>query len=302
MTIDEVLAHTTSGTALNNEGTIAADENLLSYFGRINYTFAERYLATFTMRADGSSKFGDGHRWGVFPSLALAWRLSEEKFMKSTQSWLSNLKLRLSFGTAGNNRINSGLIQTTYTVTGTSGKTPFFNENRAVMLQHGTYLYNPDLKWETTVTRNLGIDFGFLGGRINGTLDFYWNTTKDLLMRSVVPSNSGYSYQYQNFGKTSNKGVELTLNAAIIDKKDFGLNFNANISYNKNKIEEVAVDNPWQNYAWAGSTMANNDNFFIEEGGRLGELWGYKLNGYYTVYDPATGTGDLRYHQPLVED
>jgi len=296
MTIDEVLAHTTSGTALNNEGTIAADENLLSYFGRINYTFAERYLATFTMRADGSSKFGDGHRWGIFPSLALAWRLSEEKFMKSTQSWLSNLKLRLSFGTAGNNRINSGLIQTTYTVTGTSGKTPFFNENRAVMLQHGTYLYNPDLKWETTVTRNLGIDFGFLGGRINGTLDFYWNTTKDLLMRSVVPSNSGYSYQYQNFGKTSNKGVELTLNAAIIDKKDFGLNFNANISYNKNKIEEVAVDNPWQNYAWAGSTMANNDNFFIEEGGRLGELWGYKLNGYYTVYDPATGTGDLRYN------
>jgi hypothetical protein len=115
-------------------------------------------------------------------------------------------------------------------------------------------------------------------------------------MRSVVPSNSGYSYQYQNFGKTSNKGVELTLNAAIIDKKDFGLNFNANISYNKNKIEEVAVDNPWQNYAWAGSTMANNDNFFIEEGGRLGELWGYKLNGYYTVYDPATGTGDLRYN------
>ena len=296
MTIDEVLAHTTSGTALNNEGTIAADENLLSYFGRINYTFAERYLATFTMRADGSSKFGDGHRWGIFPSLALAWRLSEESFMKSTQSWLSNLKLRLSFGTAGNNRINSGLIQTTYTVTGTSGKTPFFNENRAVMLQHGTYLYNPDLKWETTVTRNLGIDFGFLGGRINGTLDLYWNTTKDLLMRSVVPSNSGYSYQYQNFGKTSNKGVELTLNAAIIDKKDFGLNFNANISYNKNKIGEVAVDNPWQNYAWAGSTMANNDNFFIEEGGRLGELWGYKLNGYYTVYDPATGTGDLRYN------
>ena len=161
--------------------------------------------------------------------------------------------------------------------------------------QAGTLtIFNPDLKWETTVTRNLGIDFGFLGGRINGTLDFYWNTTKDLLMRSVVPSNSGYSYQYQNFGKTSNKGVELTLNAAIIDKKDFGLNFNANISYNKNKIEEVAVDNPWQNYAWAGSTMANNDNFFIEEGGRLGELWGYKLNGYYTVYDPATGTGDLR--------
>ncbi len=295
MTIDEVLANTASGTALNNEGTISAKENLLSFFGRINYTIAEKYLATFTMRTDGSSKFGEGHRWGVFPSVALAWRMSEENFLK-TAKWLSNLKLRLSFGTAGNNRINSGLIATTYSVTGTSGKTPFFSETRNVMLEHGTYLYNPDLKWETTVTRNLGIDFGFLNGRINGTLDFYWNTTNDLLMRSVVPANSGYNFQYQNYGKTSNKGVELTVNAVLVDKKNFGLNFNANISYNRNKIEEVAVDNPWQTYAWAGSTMANNDNFYIEEGGRLGEIWGYKMTGFYTVYDEATGTGDLRYN------
>ena len=288
MTIGEVLANTSAGTALPNESDIAADENMLSYFGRINYTMADKYLATFTLRADGSSKFGKGNRWGYFPSLALAWRLSEEDFMKSTSSWLSNLKLRLSVGTAGNNRINSGLLSTTYSMASNTSKAPFFNEERQSMLEHGTYLYNPDLKWETTITRNIGIDFGFLRGRINGTLDFYWNTTKDLLMQTVVPSSTGYSYQFQNFGKTSNKGVELTVNTVIIDRKKWGLNFNFNIAYNKNKIDELNMENPWQSSSWSGSTISKYEDFKIEEGGRLGELWGFKTNGFFTVYDPVT--------------
>lgn len=288
MTIGEVLANTSAGTALPNESDIAADENMLSYFGRINYTMADKYLATFTLRADGSSKFGKGNRWGYFPSLALAWRLSEENFMKGTNSWLSNLKLRLSVGTAGNNRINSGLLSTTYSMASNTSKAPFFNEERQSMLEHGTYLYNPDLKWETTITRNIGIDFGFLRGRINGTLDLYWNTTKDLLMQTVVPSSTGYSYQFQNFGKTSNKGVELTVNAVIVDRKKWGLNFNFNIAYNKNKIDELNMENPWQSSSWSGSTIAKYEDFKIEEGGRLGELWGFKTNGFFTVYDPVT--------------
>ena len=288
MTIGEVLANTSAGIALPNESDIAADENMLSYFGRINYTMADKYLATFTLRADGSSKFGKGNRWGYFPSLALAWRLSEEDFMKSTSSWLSNLKLRLSVGTAGNNRINSGLLSTTYSMASNTSKAPFFNEERQSMLEHGTYLYNPDLKWETTITRNIGIDFGFLRGRINGTLDFYWNTTKDLLMQTVVPSSTGYSYQFQNFGKTSNKGVELTVNTVIVDRKKWGLNFNFNIAYNKNKIDELNMENPWQSSSWSGSTISKYEDFKIEEGGRLGELWGFKTNGFFTVYDPVT--------------
>lgn len=293
MKIDEVLANTSAGQALSNEVDIAADENILSYFGRINYTMADKYLATFTMRTDGSSKFGKDNRWGVFPSAALAWRISEEDFMKSTHKWLSNLKLRLSYGTAGNNRINSGLITTTYSMASNTSKAPFFNEERASMLEHGSYLYNPDLKWETTVTRNIGIDYGFFKGRISGTLDFYWNNTKDLLMQTIVPSNSGYNYQYQNFGKTSNKGIEFAVNAVVIDKKNFGLNFNFNISYNKNKIDELALENPWQSSNWSGSTISKYEDFKVEAGGRLGELWGYKLNGYYTPYNEATGTGDL---------
>ena len=284
MTINEVLSDTQAGTALPNESDIAAKETMLSFFGRVNYTIADKYLATFTMRADGSSKFGDGHRWGVFPSLALAWRMNEENFLKNVK-WLDNLKLRLSWGTAGNNRINSGLILSTYSMAANTAKAPFFNEERTAMLERGTYLYNPDLKWETTVTRNIGLDFGFFRGRINGTLDFYWNTTKDLLMQSVIPANSGYSYQFQNFGRTSNKGVELTVNASIIEKKNFNLNFNFNISYNKNKIDELNLENPWQSSNWSGSTISKYEDFRVEEGGRLGEIWGYKYVGFYTPYD-----------------
>ena len=293
MTIDEVLANTAAGTALPNEVDIAADENILSYFGRINYTMADKYLATFTLRSDGSSKFGAGNRWGWFPSAALAWRISEEDFMKSTSKWLSNLKLRLSLGTAGNNRINSGLLTTTYSMSSNTSKAPYFGGDRVSMLELGKNLYNPNLKWETTVTRNIGIDYGFFNNRISGTLDFYWNTTNDLLMQTVIPSNTGYSYQYQNFGKTSNKGVELALNAVIADKKNFGLNFTFNISYNKNNIDELAIENPWQSSNWSGSTIAKYEDFRIEKGGRLGELWGFKTTGYYTPYNAATGTGDL---------
>ncbi len=296
--INEVLANTSAGTALPNEGDIEAEENILSYFGRINYTMADKYLATFTLRADGSSKFGKGNRWGYFPSLALAWRISEEAFMKKAQRWLSNLKLRLSFGMAGNNRIPSGAISTIYSMAGNTTKAPFFNENRAPMFEINVVdgkknLYNPDLKWETTTTRNVGIDYGFWNNRISGTLDFYWNTTDDLLMQTVIPANTGYNTQYQNFGKTSNKGVEFALNAVLVDTKNFGLNFNFNIAYNKNKIEELATGNPWQSSNWSGSTIAQYEDYRVEAGGALGELWGYKTNGFYTVYDPATGKGDL---------
>ena len=294
MTIQEVLANTAAGTPLNNESDIKAEENILSFFGRVNYTIADKYLATFTMRADGSSKFGKNHRWGLFPSLALAWRVSDEAFMKSTSSWLSNLKARLSFGTAGNNRINSGLLSTTYSMASNTAKPPFWAENRADMLEHGSYLYNPDLKWETTVTRNFGIDYGFFNGRINGTLDFYWNTTKDLLMRTTIPSNTGYSYQFQNFGKTENKGVELALNAVIVDKKNFGLNFNFNVGINKNKVDKLAGGQTYQTYhSGAFSTdMRGYDDYRVVVGQPLGLVYGFICDGFYTVDDFKTTTDE----------
>lgn len=171
MTIDEVLANMGAGTALPTQTTISAKDNMLSFFGRVNYTLMDKYLLTVTVRADGSSKFAKGNQWGVFPSAALAWRLSDEAFMKGTQDWLSNLKVRLSYGTAGNNRISSGLMYTTYTMAGNTGKAPFFDETRGAMLEHGSNLYNPNLKWETTITRNIGFDYGFFNNRLSGSLD-----------------------------------------------------------------------------------------------------------------------------------
>lgn len=294
MNFDDMKANMGSGKALANQSTIAAKENILSFFGRVNYTMMDKYLLAVTVRADGSSKFGSGNRWGVFPSAALAWRISDEAFMSNTQDWLSALKLRLSFGTAGNNRINSGLLSTTYSLGGNDARNPFFNGESTTMLEHGTNLYNPDLKWETTVTRNIGIDYGFWNNRISGAIDFYWNTTRDLLMRTEIPSLSGYNYQYKNFGQTSNKGVELSVSAVLFDKKNFSLNFNANIAYNRNRIDKLNTDSPWQSSNWSGSTMAKYEDFRVEKGGRLGEVWGYKTNGYYTVYDPVTNpTGEL---------
>ena len=136
------------------------------------------------------------------------------------------------------------------------------------MLEHGTNLYNPDLKWETTVTRNLGIDYGFWNNRISGSIDLYWNTTKDLLMKTEIPSTTGYNYQYRNFGQTSNKGVEFSMSAVLLDTKKYGLNFTFNLAYNRNKIDKLTTDTPWQSSNWAGSTISKYEDFRVEEGGR----------------------------------
>ena len=276
MTIDDVLSGMSNGTALPTSTYIGFKDNLLSFFGRVNYTIQDKYLMTFTMRADGSSKFSKGNQWGYFPSLALAWRISDEAWMERSKEWLSNLKLRLSVGTAGNNRIKSGAINSTFSLAETSDKNIYFNEMSAVVLQHASNLSNPDLKWETTLTRNLGIDFGFWNNRLSGSIDAYWNTTKDLLMNATIPSSTGFSTQYKNFGQTSNKGIELALDAVIVDTKDFGLNANFNISYNKAKIDKLAGGQTWQSSNWGGKPAGQND-FFIEEGGRLGEVYGLSL-------------------------
>ena len=295
MTKDEVLANMgAAGTTHPVQSYIGINDNLLSFFGRINYTLNDRYLFTATMRADGSSKFAPGNRWGYFPSAAFAWRMNEESFMAGTEDWLSMLKFRASFGMAGNNRIPPGLMYTTYSMAAATSKGPYFGEILSPMLEHGSTLSNPKLKWETTTTRNIGFDFGFWNNRLSGNIDAYWNTTRDLLMRTEIPANSGYSYQYQNFGKTSNKGVELQLNAMLVQRRNFNLDFNFNIAYNKNRIDELNTNNPWQSSNWAGSTLSKYEDFRVVEGGSLGEIWGFKGNGYFTAYDAVNNpNGEL---------
>ena len=267
------------------------DDNTLSFYGRMNYILMDKFGITFTMRADGSSKFAEGNRWGFFPAGAVSWRVSDEPWLKDSK-WVSNLKLRLSLGMAGNNRIKSGLIYTTYNVASNASATPyFFNSIRTPMYEKtNNYLYNDKLKWETTITRNFGIDYGFFKGRVSGSVDIYWNTTKDLLMAVSIPGNTGSTIQYQNFGKTSNKGIEISSNIVAYDTKKLTVKANFNVAYNKNKIDELSeYAGQWQSSNFAGSKISSYEDFKTVPGGALGEVWGYQTDGYYTpiTYDAS---------------
>ena len=275
-----------------------AEENMLSFFGRINYTLLDRYLFTFTAREDGSSKFSDGHRWGFFPAAAASWRVIEEPWMENTHSWLSNLKLRLSFGTAGNNKIPSGAALDLYYFDQGSKRYGVGDvENHHYGIKDGSraILPNPDLTWETTITRNLGLDFGLLNERINGSIDLYWNSTKDLLVMHTITA-PGFTHVYENCGKTTNKGVEIQLNASILQKKNFTLDANFNIGFNKSKVDEIKDGIDYLPFAsgWASTDNKNQEDYIVRVGEPIGLIYGWKSAGYYTTddfssYDAATG-------------
>lgn len=235
-TADQAFNLSSQGTAFSTDKFYNADDILLSYFARANYDFQGKYLASATFRADGSSKFSKDNRWGFFPSAALAWRMSSENFMESTKSWLDDLKLRISYGTAGNNNIPSDQTSTIWSAG--SGASIGWMNNMSSYWTTGAQMANPDLKWETTHTRNAGLDFTLLNGKLSGTVEYYWNTTKDLLINFPV-SGVGYSFQYRNLGETENKGWEVTLNWNAINKKNYALSFNANVGFNKNKVKSL---------------------------------------------------------------
>jgi TonB-dependent starch-binding outer membrane protein SusC len=254
------------------------DNKLLSFFGRANYDFKGRYLLSATFRGDGSSKFAKGNRWGYFPSAAIAWRISEENFMKGISSIVDNLKLRFSYGTAGNNNIPSNQIAQIFV----PGTTSYINGQTTYWSASGN-MANPDLKWETTYTRNLGLDFGFFKSRLSGTVEVYQNTTKDLLIQFPV-SGTGYINQYRNMGETENKGLEVSFNWVAIDKAKFGLNIGFNIGFNKNKINSLGIMNDFgQATAWASTEIGND--YWVAVGGAVGQMYGYKSDGRYEVSD-----------------
>ena len=277
-TSQDAWKYSTQGTPYSIDNYLNPDDKLLSFFGRINYDYKSKYLLSATFRADGSSKFSDGNRWGYFPSAAVAWRVSSEPFMEGTKSWLDDLKLRFSYGTAGNNNIPSGQMNLNYASSSTSWINGFNNYWAA-----SKTMPNPDLKWETTITRNIGLDFTTLGGRLSGTLEAYLNTTKDLLIQFPV-AGTGYDYQYRNMGKTQNTGFEASVNLIAVDKKNFGLSFSANIGFNKNKIKDLGImDDFGAETYWASSEIGND--FWIAKGGAVGKMFGYRSAGRYEVSD-----------------
>jgi TonB-linked SusC/RagA family outer membrane protein len=291
-TFDDASKLSSQGKANSVENYLSPDDKLFSFFGRANYDFQSKYLLSATFRADGSSKFSEGNRWGYFPSVAAAWRISAEPFMQSTAHWLDDLKLRASYGTAGNNNIPPGQMAQTFNVSNTT----WVNNFNSFWAASKT-MANPDLKWETTVTRNIGIDFAMLKDRLNGTIDAYINSTKDLLILFPVPG-TGYDNQYRNMGETRNKGLEFTLNGHVVKKKNFDLNLGGNISFNRNQIMSLGqMENFLGESGWA-STEVGAD-YWIATGGSVGKMYGYVSDGRYEVsdfagYNETTGRWTLK--------
>jgi TonB-linked SusC/RagA family outer membrane protein len=288
-----------TGNSANSEGkdvfnnSIGTPENSMSWFGRANYSYKERYLLTATFRSDGSSRFAPNNHWGYFPAAAAAWRISEESFLEDVK-WISNLKLRLSYGTVGADNISSSLWLETWKTS-----TIQLDGKPVTVYIPGDMLQNDDLKWETTTTRNLGIDYGFLKNKFRGSIDFYWNTTSNLLMKVPTDASTGYSYQFQNVGQTSNKGVEFAFNADIYRNKNWRLSANLTYNFNQNNVDElidgVLVDT---RTGWGSSMTKPSYDYVIKVGKPVGLIQGFKSNGFYTVddfnYDASTGVYTLK--------
>ena len=267
-----------SGVPASSNNYYAPDDKLLSFFGRVNFDYKRRYSLGATLRADGSSKFARGNRWGFFPSAAASWTISNEPWMDNARGWLDQLKLRYSFGTAGNNNIPSGQLMKQY-ASSTSSWISMANN----IFTAGKVLNNPDLTWETTYTHNIGLDFSMFQSRISGSIEVYQNDTKDLLINFPIPG-SGYDSQYQNVGSTRNHGIELTRNAPLITTKDFSLNIGGNIAYNVNRVTDLGgLESITAQSYWASTEIG--DDYIVQVNQPLGNMYGYQMDGFYTVDD-----------------
>ena len=215
---------------------IPYENYLISFFGRLKYNFMDRYLLTATLRRDGSSRFSENNRWGLFPSAALAWTISNEPFMKATENVLSKLKLRLGYGVTGQQEIGDYQYITSYSFS-TNPNTTYLGTT--LLKPNG---YSPDLKWEQTTTYNVAIDFGFLNNRINGSIEYYQKHTKDLLNTISAAAGTNFiNLITANVGKMKNKGVEANVNAIAIQSKDFTWEVGYNITWNDSKITKLTT-------------------------------------------------------------
>ena len=271
-------------TRLYGDPTLFKTESyLISFYGRLNYTFMDRYLLTFTIRDDGTSRF-QNNKWGVFPSAALAWRVNEEPFLRNVD-WLSNLKLRLGWGITGQQNINQGDYPSIATYhTNQHGSYYWFGNNEIIPITPKGYA--AQIKWEETTTYNIGLDFGFVRNRINGSIDVYKRVTKDLLNRVPVAAGTNLTnYLLMNVGDMENKGIEVALNVVPIEKKDLRWEVGVNVSYNKNEITKLtASDDPSYPGVEAGGISGGvGNNIQIQKVGN-------PINSFYVlqqVYDEA---------------
>ena len=264
------------------------DDKLLSFFARFNYGFKDKYLFTASFRADGSSKFGKNNKWGYFPAFSAAWRLGEEEFIKNLNI-LSDLKVRLGYGMAGNNRIDSYVslpMLTSVTYPNGDSTQPGYVSKQ---------IPNPNLKWEANKTFNFGLDFGFFNQRLTISPEFYINRSSNLLLNAKLPTSSGYDSMVINAGETENKGIDLTINSTNIMTKDFTWNTAVTLSHNKNSVKKLTGEDV---QLWEASFGYNQNTHIIGVNQPLGQMYGYVTDGLYQVsdfdYDEATKTYTLK--------
>ncbi len=271
-----------TNATIDEKKTSHSHSGMVSFFARVNYTYDDRYLLTGTIRADGSSKFKRGNQWGVFKAVSGAWRISEEHFWKGHDiaNVINGLKLRVGYGETGNNNIDSysyatSLSLTDYPVNGVQGSPAFVL---------GNTLGNPDLKWETVVTSNVGLELSMFNSRINLTAEWYNNQSNDLLLSCKIPDATGYTKQFRNVGKMRNRGWEVTLNTVNITKRNFRWTSDLNLTFNRSKV--IALNDDQSELVFSqGSNRSGTVTYYATVGQQLGDMYGYKYEGIYTTDD-----------------
>lgn len=255
------------------------DHSILSYFGRINYDLKETYMFSAIVRADGSSNFSSGHRWGYFPSFSAGWVMSNESWMENTKNWMDFLKVRASWGQNGNENIGAYKYASTYAF-GDLGLYSFNNnKNGGTQGAYPSLLPNNEITWETSEQTNVGLDARFLNGRLNANFDWYSKKTKDLLIDVPVSSINGFSSMVANAGTVKNTGIELALNWRDEVGSDFSYGIGLNLAHNKNEVTEV---NNGTHYVNGGNALLSEGTTYMarmEEGHPIGYFWGYKTDG-----------------------
>ena len=278
------------GTPITPSSSENYDDKLLSFFGRVNYSLLDKYLFTASIRADGSSKFGKNNKWGYFPAVSAAWRLGEEEFIKELNIF-SDLKFRIGYGLAGNNRIGS------YSSLAIMNSVTYPNGNSAQPGYASKQVPNPDLKWEANKTFNVGLDLGFFNQRLTISPEFYINRSSNLLFDARLPNSSGYSSMTINAGETENKGLDLTINSVNITNKNFTWNTAVTISRNKNSVKQLTGEKVQLYLADIGLKGAGSSHK-VGVGEPLGQFYGYVSDGLYQVedfnYDAASGKYTLK--------
>lgn len=261
-----------SGINLVKPNSEPVSNSLLSYLGRVQYNFSEKYLFTGSFRADGTSRFLV-NKWGYFPSASAAWRVSEEYFFEPLKVAVSNMKLRASYGQTGNQSVPSYISYSQMTVNN------YTYNNTTVSGLAITAFGNPNLKWEKTESINAGVEIGFLKNRFSTTVDYYIKRTSDMLMLMPLPETSGFTQFWENVGNMDNRGVEISITTTNIDNQDFKWTTDFNIAFNRNTITELGGGNNYMPVA-AANNMINGKAYLIE-GEAIGTWWGYETNGIY---------------------